>query len=105
MRLCLILKINSAHRYCDVVHCGEIARGLCGAHTKTVSMPPHADGWGDCRLAAVVFEPIVAFGDAVKGVSGADVLFDNQPLYAGTISGGEDGGDVEGAMAHFGKGT
>ena len=105
MRLCLILKINSAHPYCDVAHCSEIARGLCGAHTKTVSMHLHTDGWGDYRLSAVVFEPRVAFSNAVKGVCGANVLLDNQPLDAGTVGGSEDGGDVEGAMAHFGKGS
>ena len=77
MRLCLILKINSAHPYCDVAHCSEIAFGLCGAHTKTVSMQVHADGWGDYRLTTVVFEPIVAFSNAIKGVCRADVLFDN----------------------------
>lgn len=105
MRLCLILKINSAHRYCDVAHCSEIARGLCGAHTKTVSMHLHADGWSNYRLATVVFEPIVAFSNAVKGIRRTDILFDNQPLDTSLVSGGEDGGDVEGAMTYFGKGA
>ena len=61
-------------------------------------------GWSS-SLTTVVFEPFVAFGDAVKGVTWAGILFDNQPLDAGTISGGEDGGNVEGAMAHFSKGA
>jgi hypothetical protein len=37
----------------------------------------HADGFYATLLATVVFEPIIAFGDAIKGIAGADVLFDN----------------------------
>ena len=72
---------------------------------KTVNMHMHVDGWRATRLATVVFEPIVAFGDAVKGIRRTDILFDNQPLDASLVSGGEDGGDVEGAMTDFGKGA
>ena len=72
---------------------------------KTVSTPMHADGWGVTILATVVFEPIVAFSDAIKGIRWADILFDNQPFDASFVSSSEDGRNVEGAMTHFGKGA